>query len=515
MRYDVVIVGGGSAGCVLASRLSEDPARTVLLVEAGPDYPDPESLPPELRYGNNLAAQVPFSAHLWPYVGTLVPGQREPAPVTRARVMGGGSAVNGQVFLRGFAADFEDWAAMGNDEWTYDRVLPYFVKCETDRDLWDSNHGSRGPVPVRRHERRDWLPFQEAFYRACVDQGFGECLDLNGPGAAGVGPVPMNNLAGERLSMARVYLDPARSRENLTLLPDTTATRVVFREDRAVGVEVRRDGRREMVEAGEVVLSAGAIASAHLLMLSGVGPEDRLGDAGIAVTHHLPGVGRNMREHPIFRVYAQVKDGVPMDPDAPWFQVMLLYTAPGSGAENDMQIMPTSFSTVAGGDPRVSRGVHLNCILALPQGAGELWPVSSDPRVQPHLEFQFFQEPGDRRRLRDAARLCARLLEDPACRDVVARRTDPSDDDLATDAALDGWLLRALARSTTAHMSGTCRIGPAADPMAVVDQHCRVRGLQGLRVTDASVMPQVVRANTNATVVMIAERVSDWVKAGS
>ena len=515
MRYDVVIVGGGSAGCVLASRLSEDPARTVLLVEAGPDYPDPERMPPELRYGNNLAAQVPFSAHLWPYVGTLVPGQREPAPVTRARVMGGGSAVNGQVFLRGFASDFADWAAMGNDEWSYDRVLPYFIRCETDRDVGDANHGSQGPVPVRRHERRDWLPFQEAFYRACVGQGFGECSDLNGPGATGVGPVPMNNLAGERLSMARVYLDPARSRANLTLMPDTTATRVVLREDRAVGVEVLRDGRRETVEAGEVVLSAGAIASAHLLMLSGVGPEERLAEAGIPVTHDLPGVGRNMREHPLFRVYARVREGVAMEPDAPWFQVMLLYTAPGSGAVNDMQIMPTSFSTVAGGDPRVSRGVHLNCILALPEGAGELWPVSADPQVQPHLEFRFFQEAEDRRRLRDAARLCARLLADPACRDVVAQRTDPSDDDLATDAALDAWLLRALSRSTTAHMSGTCKIGPSTDAMAVVDQHCRVRGLRGLRVADASVMPQVVRANTNATVVMIAERVADWVKAGA
>ena len=147
-----------------------------------------------------------------------------------------------------------------------------------------------------------------------------------------------------------------------------------------------RDGRRETVEAGEVVLSAGAIASAHLLMLSGIGPEECLAEAGIPVAHDLPGVGRNMREHPIFRVYAQVKEGVAMDPDAPWFQVMLLYTAPGSGAENDMQIMPTSFSTVAGGDPRytVSRGVHLNCILALPEGAGELWPVSADPQVQPH-----------------------------------------------------------------------------------------------------------------------------------
>ena len=222
-----------------------------------------------------------------------------------------------------------------------------------------------------------------------------------------------------------------------------------------------------------------------------------------------------MREHPIFRVYARVREGVAMEPDAPWFQVMLLYTAPGSGAVNDMQIMPTSFSTLAGGDPRVSRGVHLNCILALPEGAGELWPVSSDPQVQPHLEFRFFQEAEDRRRLRDAARLCARLLADPACRDVVAQRTDPSDDDLATDAALDAWLLRALSRSTTAHMSGTCKIGPSTDAMAVVDQHCRVRGLRGLRVADASVMPQVVRANTNATVVMIAERVADWVKAGA
>ena len=451
MRYDVVIVGGGSVGCVLAARLSEDPARSVLLVEAGPDYPDLQSMPPDLRYGNNLAAQVPNTAHLWPFVGTLVPGQAEPAPVTRARVMGGGSAVNGQVFLRGFAADFNDWASMGNHEWSYDKVLPYYIECENDRDLADPFHGDGGPVPVRRHKREDWLPFQEAFYRSCVDEGFAECSDLNAPHATGVGPTPMNNLGGERISMARVYLDAARSRSNLTLLADTTARRV----------------------------------------------------------------GANMREHPVFRVYAQVKEGVRMDADAPWFQVMLMYTAEGSRATNDMQLMPTSFSTVAGGDPRVSQGVHLNCILGLPQGAGELWLTSTDPYVQPHLEFRFFQEAEDRRRLRDAARLCARLLAHSACEGIVAERTNPLDRDLDADSALDAWLLAALARSTTAHMSGTCKIGPSSDVMAVVDQHCRVQGLQGLRVADASVMPQVVRANTNATVVMIAERVAEWVKAGS
>ena len=157
----------------------------------------------------------------------------------------------------------------------------------------------------------------------------------------------------------------------------------------------------------------------------------------------------------------------------------------------------------------------MNCILALPEGAGELWPVSTDPHVQPHLEFRFFQEAEDRRRLRDAARLCVRLLADPACEEIVDERTNPTEEDLATDSALDAWLLSALARSTTAHMSGTCKIGPSSDETAVVDQHCRVQGLQGLRVADASVMPHVVRANTNATVVMIAERVADWVKAGS
>jgi choline dehydrogenase len=505
LKYTHIVVGSGSAGAALATRLSEDPERSVLLLEAGPDYPDLETMPVDLKFGWGTGADfVVEDEHNWKY--TAKSTAKGPAmDVPRGKVTGGTSAINGQVFLRAIPEDFEYWVSMGNDEWSYEQVLPYYRKLETDTDFSDDFHGTEGPIIVRRHPLDELQPDQAAFYNACVAAGYAENPDHNHPDATGVGPYPLNNPEGIRWSTAIGFLSMARHRINLTIRPNCTTRRVLFDDTRATGVEVESGGESFVVNGDEIILSAGPIGSPHLLMLSGIGPADQLAEHGISMVKDVPGVGQNLRDHPTVHVSWRAQPDVPAPPQEVGPQkVALRYTAPGSDIKNDM-IKVMRFR-------KIDRLLVMSVSLYLALGKGELKLQSPDPDVQPSLDYNYLQEPEDRRRLREGVRLCLELVDMKEFEKIVGERVNPDDAALASDNALDEWLMRSV--STMHHISCTAKMGPDSDPMAVVDQHGRVKGVQSLRVVDGSIMPDCTRANTNVPIMMMAERIADFIKAG-
>jgi choline dehydrogenase len=503
MEYDVIIIGAGASGGTIAARLSEDASRSVLLLEAGPYYPTREAMPDDLLNGNNNS----YTAHDWGYRAETNSAGRAVA-FPRGRVVGGSSAVNTAIALRGVPEDYDEWSKLGNDEWSWEKVLPYFRKLETDCDFDDDYHGRSGPIPVRRYREEQLAPVQAAFVKTMRALGYPETRDNNAPDSTGLGFHPMNKDADwrTRMGVGIAYLQPARHRLNLTIRGGCTTVRVLTNGQRATGVEVESGGVTQVVRGRRIVVSAGAIASPALLMRSGIGPEAHLREHGIGVVADLPGVGANLDDHPMIGITFGAREGH-LSADDPLVQTTYRYTSRNGDERNDMQLMPVS--QVPAGDGRLV--YTIGSVIERQEARGRITLQSADPHVQPRIEQRFCESDADVQRLVDGIRFGYEVGTQPGFEHLNAGLLSPNEGILRDDEALGAWVSKLA--SSGFHPSCTAKMAPASDAMGVVDQRLKVHGFDNLYVADASVMPRCPRANIHLTSIMIGERFADCLKA--
>ncbi len=523
--YDYIIVGAGSAGSVLANRLSARPEIKVLLLEAGGSD---KSLYVRMPAGIASLAGPRFN---WGYETApqaAMQGRRMYWP--RGRLIGGSSSVNAMVYMRGQPADYDHWRQLGNAGWSYADVLPWFKKAERNERLHDEFHGSDGPLNVA--ERPYTNPLSQAFVEAGQQAGLPFNPDFNGSAQLGVGLFQVTQKNGRRWSAASAYLHPAAARENLTIVTKAQATRVLIEKGRAVGVEYARGRKRRTARATrEVVLAGGAINSPQLLLLSGIGPAAELRTLGVRVALDLPGVGKNLQDHLNVSIVRRAKRGSALDgkgrglaPLGVALEFLIYGTGPGTSnlaeagafamsglgaATPDIQyhFIPVQVVDHAR-QPMDGDGVTLHSCCLRPQSHGEIRLASSDPLAPPIMDPNYLAAGYDLKILIDGLRKGREILAAPAFRPWLEEERIPGAA-VQSDAELED-IIRATAE-TEYHPVGTCKMG--SDAMAVVDDQLRVRGIERLRVIDASIMPTVVSGNTNAPVIMIAEKGADMLLA--
>jgi choline dehydrogenase len=528
MRFDFVVAGAGSAGSTLASRLSEDGRHSILLLEAGGiDRGWHIHMP--LAVGELLKSGL----HNWNYVTEPehhIGGRRIAHP--RGKVLGGSSSINGMVYTRGHALDYENWANnFGCTGWGYAGVLPYFTRAETSSRGASAYRGYAGPLKVSVPDVNN-NPLNAAFLAAGAEAGYPLTDDSNAYRFEGFGPNEFTIHNGERWSASKAYLMPHAKRRNLEVLTDTLVRRILIENAKAVGIEIERAGQVETVYANrEVLVCAGAFESPKLLMLSGLGPVSQLKALNIPIVAELPGVGRNLQDHPDVAIQFTCKQPVSLRRLTQWplkwivgARWFLMRSGPATSNQFEvaayirsragiqypnlkLELLPLAF-TPDSFDARPGETFQIHMTLQRAESRGSVTLKSPDPRDSPRLQFNYLSDDGDAETLRAAVRLTREIVSQLAMKPFTGEEIDPG---AATvnETDIDDWIRQRM--NTAYHPSGTCRMGGGDDATAVLDPELRVRGVYGLRVVDASIMPVLVSSNINAPTIMIAERAADLV----